>query len=170
MGMSVMDDFSLDLPFNGDTAKALDMVATSLSSEGFRITSRSASQVEFKGPPQPRNYGEMSRFWGASAVKVSAKSASLLLAADMREFQRVNKIAQRIAVGMSLMIGIFTAATLAVGMDGRLEGAAAATAITLAFAALFMGLMRAMTSSQETRTKAAYETLLNNAAMLGRNV
>ena len=165
-----MDDFSLDLPFTGDSAKALDMLAAALSSEGFEITSRSASQVEFKGPPQPRNYGELSRFWGASTVKVSAKSASLHLAAEMREFQRVNKTAQRIAVGISLMIGIITAATLAVGMDGRLEGAAVATAFTLAFAALIMGLMRQMRLSQETRTRAAYETLFNNAAMLGRHV
>ena len=164
-----MDDFTLQMPFAGDTAKALDMLAASLSSEGFRITSRSAYEVGFKGPPQPRNYGEMSRFWGASAVKVSAKGNALYLTAEMGEMKRAGTIAKWIFGGMLAAALSGLVAMFYMG-SGTSDAVIIMLALTVPIVVFVAVLTRLMVSSQEQRTKAAYETLLNNAVMLGRAV
>ena len=161
-----MDDFSLHTPFDGDPARALDMVATTLSSNGFRILSRNAHAIEFKGPPPPQHIGEMNPYWGASRAVISQKGGALNLNAEMGEFNRTNKNASWIAVGILLM-GVFAAISVASATGDR-AGTAIMLAIMPTLALLVTFVIRWSAGAHERRTRERYETLLNNAAMMGR--
>ncbi len=159
-----MDKIALQMPFSGDSAKALDFVGTTLASCGFKITSRSSYEMNFQGPPQPQGAHEMSQFWGADAVKVSQQGGALNLVADMDAFNKSTWLANWIVFAMVAMGGV--ASVLIVGLH---EGDTAILVILGLFAGL-LALMRflvwTVTRSYEKRIKDSYETLLNNAVML----
>jgi hypothetical protein len=159
-----MDNIALQMPFNGDIAKALDFAGTTLASCGFKITNRTAYEMNFQGPPQPQGHHEMSRFWGADAVKVSQKGGALHLVAGMGAFNKSTRLAGWIVFAMMAMGAL--AAVLTVGLH---EGDRAIVLILTLFTGLFVftwTIVWTVMRSYEKRIKSSYETLLNNAVML----
>ena len=163
-----MDNFSLQSNFEGDPAKALEILATTLSSSGFRVLSRSAAEMDFKGPPQPGNISEMNRYWGASQVKLMHKNGTLRLEAEMGEINRSNAIGRWAFIVMLSLAAITLTVTLT--MSEGVEAGLIAGAGSLIFFGGMMLFFRTMVSGQERRIKASYESLFHNAAMLGRSV
>ena len=163
-----MNDFSLQTPFAGDPAKALDILATTLSSNGFRILSRSAREMDFKGPPQPANISEMNRYWGASQVKLLHSNSTLRLEAEMGAINRTNAIGRWVFIVMLSLAGMALTAMLTMGAGG--QAGMIAGAGTLVFFGGMMLFLGSMVKGQERRIRASYETLFNNAAILGRDV
>ncbi len=166
-----MDDFELQTPFDGDVAKALDHVATILSSSGFKITARSDREMGFEGPPMPQGHHEMSRFWGASAVKVSRTSGALRLSVSMGAFDRANVLAMQI--GAVLVVLAFGAAGSAAFLaEGSLSSKEAAVLFLglplLCFVPVWL-IVRLAVKSQEKRIRDSFGVLLNNAAMLAQS-
>jgi hypothetical protein len=162
-----LDNIALQMPFNGDVAKALDFAGTSLASCGFKITNRSAYEMNFQGPPQPQGHHEMSRFWGADAIKISQQSGALHLVADMGAFNKSTRLAGWIVFAMMAMGAIASALTV-----GLHEGDEVIKLILALFAGLFVftwSIVWAVMRSFEARVKGSYETLLNNAVMLAQN-
>lgn len=164
-----MEDFTLKVPFDGDAVKALDVLATTLSTEGFKILARSAYEAEFNGPPRPRNYGEMSRFWGSSKIRVARTGPALQLNAEMGSYRHYRKILFRILGGiLGTLFAMFWALFF---RSGRVDDVAIVMIATIALNVVIVFVVVRLTDrASQSRIKQAYATLLNNAAMLGRRV
>jgi hypothetical protein len=164
--MGVMDNIVLQMPFTGDVTKALDLIGTNLSSSGFKIIGRSAYEMNFQGPPQPQGHHEMSRYWGASAVKVSQQGGALNLVAEMDAFNKSTATAWKIIVPLMIFAAVLPAA--AIGGHAGPEVLAIVIGLFLLLFAMIWILMRFTMKSYVRRIKDSYETLLNNAVMLAK--
>ena len=169
-----MDPIDLQMPFHGDAAKALDVVATMLSSDGFRITSRAAYELELAGPPTPIGYHEMSRFWGASTINVSQKGGALRLKAAMDGFNRGNVVAAQLVLGIMALLAaaLFSIVSVNDGLAGllSLEAVMLVAGLPLLIAGVIWLAVRQANTWHEKRIKRSFETLLNKAVILAQQV
>lgn len=163
-----MDDIKLQMPFSDAPTKALEVMATTLSSNGFRILTRDAYSIELKGPPPPQHIGEMNPYWGASRIVLSHKGGALNLAAEMGQFISTNRNAGLVVFGI-LIAGLAAAAAM-FAFSGDMVAPMIVMAAPASIALIASPLIRMAVRAQERRIRERYETLLNNAVMLGRAV
>ena len=168
MRIFAVDDIKLQMPFSDAPTKALEVMATTLSSNGFRIVTRDATSIELKGPPPPQHIGETNPYWGASRIVLSHKGGTLILAAEMGQFNSTNKNAFLVAIGI-LLAGFFGAGAM-FAFSGDAVAPMIIMAAPVSIALIASPVIKMAIHSQERRLRERFETLLNNAAMLGRNV
>lgn len=169
----VMKDFKLDCPFDGNVAKAMDVVTTTLLPHGFRVLSKTAHDVTFKGPPMPQTAYQTTQFWGASLVKFSNDKRALHLAVEMGELNKSSQIAIWIGFGLAVFAGL--AASMIVSAGGVNEAtfshteAIVSALIVFGTVGFITAVIRWSVRSWEAKTREVYETVLANAAILGRD-
>ena len=168
-----MEDFKLDCPFDGNVAKAFDVVTTTLLPHGFRVLSKSAHDVTFKGPPMPQSAYQTTQFWGASLVKFSHQNRALHLAVEMGE---LNKSSQNAAwIGVALLGLAAMASSWVIGMGAANDVSFSRTEVLVSSSVILatFGFVSAIIwwtkRSWEAKTREAYQTVLANAAILGRD-
>ena len=170
-GSEKMQDFTLEKPFDGDSAKALEVATTILLPHGFRVVSKTAHEMVFKGPPPPQTAYESTQFWGPSLIKIVHTNRALSLDVEMGEWRRIDKIIARFGmVGagvIALAAGWATAAAVASNTSST-EYTVIGT-FTLAFVTFIALLKRWAVRSNQNRIKDTYETLLANAVILGQD-
>ena len=168
-----MKDFKLDCPFDGNVAKAMDVAITILLPNGCRVLSTTAHEVAFKGPPMPQTAYQATQFWGASLIKLSHQKHALHLAVEMGELQKSNKIIAWIfaAIFLPVVLGVSFVIGSGAASDVTFSGTEAVviTSLVVAVTGFVTWVIRWSVRSWETKMKEAYQTLLANAAILGRD-
>ena len=168
-GSCVMKDFKLDCPFDGNVAKAMDVVTTTLLPHGFRVLAKTAHDVTFKGPPMPQSAYQTTQFWGASLVKFSHDKRTLHLAVEMGELNKSSQNAAWIGIVMLGLAALAASAVIGAGASSGMEMLVMSSVvlITVGFCTAVIGWTK---RSWENKSREAYETVLANAAILAREM
>src|SRR5687768_3133725 len=94
--------YSAQVPFTGNTAKALDLAVAALTGLGFRLISRDDVSLEMAGPPMTST--KQSPLVGASHILVHRAASELSVEAELGGVQRMSRFVTFFPIGLCLLL------------------------------------------------------------------
>jgi hypothetical protein len=158
--------YTASLPFDGNVSQAFGLAEAALSGLGFRITQRTAAELELTGPGM--NSNRQSPLVGASRIHLRGGHRELVLEAELGGVQRMQRFVMLFPIGLVSFLGVVLTVVFWATQGPGLWLAPVAAA-TGGNAALWLLLGPLMARSIRSRTCRALDALLANMVAVGQS-
>lgn len=156
--------YTAEIPFEGDTAKALDLAAAALTSIGFRMIARDGSSLEMTGPSTTST--RQSPLTGASRIQATHSGGELSIEAELGGVQRISRFVTFFPLGLCVAMGVGFFVLFSLIFDDR-KWEIPVLAIMGGNALLWLFLGPLIARHMRTRTCRGIDALLENMAVAG---
>ena len=158
--------YTAQVPFTGDTAKALDLAAAALTGIGFRMIARDETTLEMAGPPMTST--KQSPLVGSSHILAHRAASELSVEAELGGVQRMSRFVTFFPIGLCLLLCVvFYIVFGLIFEDGAWE--IPVLAVTGGNALLWLLLAPIISRHIRARTCRGIDSLLENMTVAGRN-
>jgi hypothetical protein len=156
--------YSVSMPFRGDTDKAFSLAESALTAIGFRLTEKTAGSVEMVGPGM--NDNRQSPLVGASRIHISSRRGELALEADLGGVVWISRFVQLFPLGLCLFLAVLFSVVFGMVFGPGIQVFAVAGPLGgIALLWLFLGPLIARRI--RARTCRGLDTLLANMVAVG---
>lgn len=158
--------YTVSLPFRGDTDKAFHLAEAALTASGFRFGDRTAGSVEMIGPGM--NSTRQSALAGVSRLHILKSHDKLSIEADLGGVAQMSRFVTLFPVSLVLCLGVVLSIVFGVLIGPGLWLAVVAAVVSVN-AVLWLVLGPMIARKIRARTESALDTLLANMVVAGES-